>query len=46
MTVLAKLAPDATDMIRNDHARVLAIFHRYKSDASAAIKRSLVGTLC
>src|SRR5262249_42499575 len=44
-TVLARLAPDATDMIRADHARVLATFHRYSSDASPAMKRSLVATI-
>jgi hemerythrin superfamily protein len=43
--VLARLAPAATDMIRADHARVLATFHRYKCDAAAA-KRSLVANLC
>ena len=45
-TVLAKVAPDATDMIRADHARVLTTFHRYKTDASPATKRSLVATIC
>jgi len=44
--VLARLAPSATDMIRADHARVLATFHRYKCDAAAAAKRSLVANLC
>jgi hemerythrin superfamily protein len=45
-TVLARLAPDATDMIRADHARVVTTFHRYRSDASPAVKRSLVATIC
>jgi hypothetical protein len=44
-TVLARIAPDATDMIRADHARVLTTFHRYKCDAAAATKRSLVATI-
>jgi len=44
--VLARLAPAATDMIRADHARLLATFHRYKCDAAAAAKRSLVANLC
>jgi hemerythrin superfamily protein len=44
--VLARLAPSATDMIRADHARVLATFHRYKCDAAAAAKGSLVANLC
>jgi hypothetical protein len=46
MTVLARLAPDATAMIRADHARVLTTFHRYRSDAASATKRALVATLC
>ena len=45
-TVLAKLVPDATDMIRADHSRVLTTFHRYKTESSAATKRSLVATIC
>ena len=45
-TVLAKIAPQATDMIRADHARVLTTFHRYKTDSSAATKRALVATMC
>jgi hypothetical protein len=45
-TVLAKIAPVATDMIRADHARVLATFHRYKSDASAGTKGSLIASIC
>ena len=44
--VLARLAPAATDMIRADHARLLATFHRNKCDAAAAAKRSLVANLC
>ena len=44
--VLARIAPEATDMIRADHARVLTTFHRYKSELSAAAKRSLVATIC
>ena len=32
-------------MIRADHARVLSTFHRYKTDATPATKRSLVATL-
>jgi hemerythrin superfamily protein len=45
-TVLAKIAPDATDMIRADHGRVLATFHRYKTDSSAATRRALAATIC
>jgi hemerythrin superfamily protein len=45
-TLLAKVAPDATDMIRADHARVLSTFHRYKTDAGSGTKRSLAATIC
>ena len=34
--VLAKLSPNAADMIRADHARVLTTFHRYKTGAAPA----------
>jgi hemerythrin superfamily protein len=45
MTLLAKIGPAATDMIRADHARVLTTFHRYKLDDTAATKRALVATI-
>lgn len=37
---------NATDMIRADHTRVLATFHRYALDASPRAKRGLVGKIC
>ncbi len=40
------LAPSATDLIRNDHTKVLAAFHRYKPSSSPARKRALVNTVC
>ena len=45
-TLLTRVAPHATDMIRADHARVLATFHRYKTSTAAATKRALVGSMC
>lgn len=36
----------ATDMIRADHSRVLAAFHRYDPSARPAVQRSLVETIC
>jgi hemerythrin superfamily protein len=45
-TLLAKVVPDATDMIRADHARVLATFHRYKLNAAPTTKRALAATIC
>ena len=44
--IVSKLSPHATDLIRADHARVLATFHRYKSDTAPQTKRSLVATIC
>ena len=40
------LAPSATDLIRNDHTKVLAAFHRSKPSSSLARKRALVNTVC
>jgi hypothetical protein len=36
----------ATDVIRADHARVMAAFHRYSIDTPPAAKRALVKTIC
>jgi hemerythrin superfamily protein len=44
--LMNKLAPTATDMIRADHTRVLASFHRYSGHSSPATKQALVGTVC
>jgi len=34
--ILNRLSPSATEMIRADHTRVMAVFHRYHIDASPA----------
>lgn len=44
--LLRKVSPGATDMIRTDHTRVLAAFHRYHLDAAPRRKRGLVNTIC
>jgi hemerythrin superfamily protein len=44
--IVEKLGPSATDMIRADHTRVLAAFHRYAPHLSARQKRGLVDTMC
>ena len=44
--LLSKLAPSATDMIRADHTRVMAHFHRYKIDAAPQAKQALVSVIC
>jgi hypothetical protein len=46
LALLNKMAPSATDMIRADHARVLAVFHRYDLDASPRKKHALVEAVC
>src|SRR5687768_6692034 len=40
------LSPSATDMIRADHTRVLAAFHRYDAHARPGVKQALVNTIC
>ena len=40
--VMRKLGPSATDIIRADHTRVVAAFHRYKADSSPARKKLIV----
>jgi len=44
--LLRKVGPGATDMIRADHTRVLAAFHRYKADSSPAKKQAIVTMVC
>lgn len=46
LALLNRMAPGATDMIRADHARVLAVFHRYDMDASLRKKKALVEAVC
>ena len=46
MLALLTRTPDATDMIREDHERVLSIFHRYDIDAPPRAKRALVEAVC
>lgn len=43
--LLARLGPSATDMIRADHARVLALFHRYDIDGAPRRKQGLVESI-
>src|SRR3954470_16561702 len=45
-TRVQKLAPDATDMIRADHSRVMTAFHRYSIHAAPGTKRALVNLVC
>ena len=40
------LTPNATNLIRSDHAKVLALFHRYRLDAPPRRKQALAETIC
>lgn len=44
--LLKKLSPGATDILRADHTRVLAMFHRYDMRAAPATKAALAKTIC
>jgi hemerythrin superfamily protein len=43
---LRAAAPSAADMIRLDHTRVMATFHRYSLDSSPRVKRALAEAIC
>jgi hemerythrin superfamily protein len=45
-SALSRISPSATHMIRGDHTKVLAVFHRYKPDSSPATRQALVETIC
>jgi hypothetical protein len=44
--LLQRVGPSATDMIRADHTRVLAAFHRYKADSAPARKQAIAAMVC
>jgi hemerythrin superfamily protein len=44
--LMRKVGPNAADLIRADHTRVVAAFHRYKADASPARKKAIAGLVC
>ena len=44
--IIRKLSPSAADLIRADHTRVLASFHRYSLASSPRVKRGLVDSIC
>lgn len=41
-----RLSPSATDLLRADHTKVIAVFHRYAADLSPRVKRGLVESAC
>jgi hemerythrin superfamily protein len=44
--LLRATGPSATDLIRADHTRVMATFHRYGIDSSPRAKRGLAEAIC
>ena len=44
--LLSQLAPSATNLIRLDHAQVMAEFHQYECGASARLKKGLADRIC
>ncbi len=44
--ILNRVSPSASEMIRADHTRVMAVFHRYHIDASPRAKRALASAIC
>lgn len=44
-TLIAKIAPDVTDMIRADHTKVVALFHQYKAGSHPTKKKALAETI-
>lgn len=45
-SILSRLSPSITDMIRLDHTHVMSTFHQYDADASPRVKKGLVDTVC
>ena len=43
---ITTLSPSVTNLIRADHAKMLATFHRYKSSASPRVKQALGNAVC
>lgn len=44
--LIERLAPNATQLVRKDHAQVLETFHRYRPSASPPVRQALVHSLC
>ena len=45
-SIVSRLFPTATNMIRLDHTHVLSTFHQYKAGAPERVKKGLVNTIC
>lgn len=45
-TFLNRFAPSATQLIRNDHGRVLDLFHKLKADTADATREAICRNIC
>jgi hemerythrin superfamily protein len=45
-TLLSKLSPGITKMIRADHSHVMLIFHRFNAEASPQKKHAIIKSAC
>lgn len=45
-TIVNRLSPSVTDMIRMDHAHVQSAFHRYQPEDSPRSRQAIVNTAC
>jgi hemerythrin superfamily protein len=45
-SLVSRIFPTATNMIRLDHTHVMSTYHQYKPSASARVKKGLVNTIC
>lgn len=45
-TLLSRISPSVTDMIRMDHAHVLTAFHQYRPGTSAGVRKGLADQVC
>ena len=45
-SMLSKMSPSITTMIRMDHTHVVAAFHQYQVDTPARVKKGLADNIC
>lgn len=45
-SLLSRVVPSITDMIRMDHTHVITTFHQYHGETSPRVKKGLADTIC
>ena len=45
-SLMSKMSPSITNMIRMDHTHVVAAFHQYQVDTPARVKKGLADNIC